>query len=130
MNPIAKEGRRQKVEHFKKQALLALTTAFRAPLMLMMGCGYVTIAKAFNGTPAILNDADGKKIVRVANSNGSGNIEEKYDESRHGEIVNFVEEGQPVPGVPNSTRGKIAIHRHHRKPGTGGIQGAHEFSYE
>ena len=96
MNPNRKEARQQKMEHFKKQALLALTTAFRAPLMLMMGCGYVTIAKAFNGTPAILNDADGKKIVRVANSNGSGNIEEMKRLANCGDGLNsFISRHRP-----------------------------------
>ena len=123
MNPNRKEAGQQKMEHFKKQALLFLTTAFRAPLMLMTGCGYVTRGTSFMYRRAEIHDHDGKKEVLI------GWVKVPYDSEKHGKIVEWVEEGQRVPGVPDSTNGKSPIHRH-EKSSSGGSSGAHEYQYE
>jgi len=115
MNP--QEVRRQKFDHIKKQALIVLTTALRAPLFAMLGCGYA------GGN--YLYDHGGKKVVYNKRLD-----KEEYDQELHGKIFGFIEEGQQVPGAPpDSTTGKKPIHRHNRT-GFGGIIGPYEFQYE
>lgn len=122
MNP--QEIRKQKFDQLKKKTIQVFTTALRMPLMLMTGCGYVTVAKTFMGQPAEVHDHDGKKMVHI-------NFDKvPYDESIHGKIYDFLEEGQELPGESNSTEGKKRIHRHNRFRGSGGTAGAHEYSYE
>jgi len=103
MNPIAKEGRRQKVEHFKKQALLALTTAFRAPLMLMMGCG--TTVSGIN-----IHDHNGKKMAEVNLGILSPTVSVPYIQERHEQLKYFVEVGDEGPWVDKD--GHKSFHRH------------------
>jgi hypothetical protein len=125
MNPNTKEGLKQQFEHFKDKALFVLTTALRAPLILMMGCGYVTNTKTFSGRPAEVHDHDGEMMVH-RNWN-----EVPYDPKIHGYIVDFLKEGEPLPHMPKSTDGETAIHRHSYKyRSNGGKSGAHEYQYE
>lgn len=116
MTPALAENT-SRVEQFKRGALMAFTTALRAPLMLMMGCGYVN----YNGALRALHDHNGKKIVVESFLNSV-----EYDAAMHGEILDFVNEGDRVPMVPNSTQGKVPTHRH---KGTSS-SGVYEYNYE
>jgi len=116
MNP--KEAGKQKFDRLKKQALLVLTTAFRAPLMLMMGCGYII----YSGTRQHLHDRDGRLIVEIDDAFHT----EPYNTDIHGDKIEFIEEGEVVSGIPNSTDGKKPIHRHHASSSTG----PYDFQYE
>lgn len=87
MNPN-KEAGKQNFDHFKKQALLALTTAFRAPLMLMMGCGYINNPN--RDYRLYYTDTNGEKRV----------IDPVTGESRqynNEPIIDLVEEGEVIP---------------------------------
>ena len=121
MNLNLREVRQQRFEHFKKQALLALTTAFRAPLMLMMGCGYVSIAKSFMGQPAEIHDHDGTEMVHIEFD------EVPYNEVIHGKKIGWVEEGKVIPGASSGKHGTRRIHRH---SGNDGTRGPYEYRYE
>ncbi len=111
-----KEVRQQKFDHFKKQALLVLTTALRAPLMLAMGCGSVNV----KGKKLELHDHGGSYTVR------DGYAVVAYDQKKHGAIVGLIEEKQRVPDTPDSTDGRAPIHVH---KGTSS-SGSYEFEYQ
>ena len=69
---------------------------------------------------------DGKKIVHIEEE------DVPYNPKEHGEIVDFVEEGERVPGLSNSVNGKAPIHRH---PGQFNSRefngnGVYEYKYE
>ncbi len=118
MNSAVQEAGKQKFDHFKKQAMLALTTAFRAPLMLMMGCGYIR----YQGVLMPLHDFEGKLTVNI-----NPYRSEPYDADKHGEKIDFVEEGQVIPNQSNSTQDKRPIHRHNEKNTS---SGAYRYRYE
>ena len=100
---------------------MILTTAFRVPLMLMMGCGYANDA---GGERREVHDRGGKKMLDLVT------VDVPYDESIHGPLEEFIAEGERVPGLPDSLDGRVPIHRHNTKPGSGGISGPYEYVYE
>jgi len=112
------EAGKQKFEKLKKQAVLVLTTAFRAPLMLMMGC--TVLDKKSMSSDNIMHDHGDKKIVHVALKN------EEYHPNKHGKIKVHFKEGD----VLFESGGKKAVHRHPKNgeqlPTSNGI----EFKWE
>ena len=121
MNPKGLEAGRKKFDFIKKQTLLVFTTALRAPLMLMLNCGYVTKAKSFMNPPFQVHDHGETKMVHIEFDSVP------YDELIHGKIFDFIEEGEELPGSSTSTEGQRRIHRHFH---TDSALGAHEYSYE
>lgn len=94
---------RQQLDRLSKTALGLLTIALRAPLILIMGCGYVK----FGVRRHDLHDHEGILIV-----NRDYLFEESYDQVRHGDILDFVEEGEPIPFFLHYKRIKVPIHDH------------------
>ncbi|PIU36692.1 hypothetical protein COS77_02655 [Candidatus Roizmanbacteria bacterium CG06_land_8_20_14_3_00_34_14] len=120
MNP--KEAWKQKYSRFKKQALLVLTTAFRSPLIVTMGCG--TTVK---GIP--VHDHQGENIATINLGIIGPSVYVPYNESQHGKMQDWVEEGDIVDiGTLKLKGNKKAIHRH-TNPIDGQI-GAQEFVAE
>lgn len=117
------EVKKQRFDRFKKRAMMIFTTALRLPLMPLMGCGYVTGVKAF-GYQAEVHDHGGGLLVHLESD------KVPYDQAKHGEITEFIKEGDRVPDLLNSTGGKAPIHRHNRKRGIGGSSGPYEYQYE
>ncbi len=73
-----------------------------------------------------VHDHGGKKMLDLVT------VDVPYNETIHGPLEESVEEGEQVPGVPNSLDGRAPIHRH-IKPGSvgyGGTTGPYEYSYE
>jgi len=108
--------RKHQFEHFKKQAMLVFTTAFRLPLMLMLGCGYVNI----EGKKYEVHDYDGTNIVTISEFNLV-----PYNEAQHRKIENWLNVSQSVPGVPD-VNGKKAVHVH---TGNTGKKGPYRYKY-
>lgn len=121
MNP--KEAGKQKFDRFKKQALLVLTTAFRAPLMVMMGCGTTV-----NGI-SVHDHHNGEKMATVNLGIIGPSVLVPYNESQHGKIKDWVEEGEKVDiGTLKLKNNLTPLHRH-TVPIDGQI-GAQEFVAE
>ena len=100
---------------------MILTTALRLPLIPLMGCGYADDA---GGERREVHDHDGKKIMDLIT------VDVLYDERLHSPLEDFIEEGERVPGLPDSLDGRAPIHRHNTKPGSGGVAGPYEYVYE
>jgi len=115
---INQEVGKQRFNHFKKEVLAVLTTALRAPLTLLMGCGQVYV------DGRLRNIHDHKKVMMVGV--GVFSTKPSCNEKKHGKIIGFVQEGQRIPDIPNSTEGKEPIHRHNGKAN----YGPYEYKYE
>ena len=94
MNINKAEGLQSSHHHKIEKALKILGMAFRAPLFFMLGCGYVTAKSNVTGATLEYHDHGNKEIVRDIF------IKVKYNPKKHGEITNFVQEGEIVPGQP------------------------------
>ncbi len=108
---------RQQLDRLSQKALGLLTFALQVPLIPVMGCGYVK----FEGSDHDLHDYGETMMVKESYSSLV-----PYDQERHGEIFDFVEEGERLPNHPNNKDGKVPIHRH---DGTNSA-GPHNFNYE
>jgi len=116
------EAGKQRFDRFNKKALLFLTTALQAPIMLLMGCGYATDS---HGVRRDVRDYGGKLMVRYPL-----NERRPYVESGHGKITGWLEEGEVVPGFGERPDGKKPIHRHPNVSGAVNIEGTHTFRFE
>ncbi len=124
---VNQEVRKQRFDHLKKGVLAVLTTALRAPLLLLMGCGYVVDPK---GERRSVHDHTGTRIV---DTEVFGT--ETYNEDKHRKITGWLEVGEPLVyngQVMKAKDGKIATHRHvfFGDPKWSGTIYGHEFSYE
>lgn len=124
---INQEVRKQQFDRFNKNALLVLTTALRASLLLLMGCGYAVDPK---GERRSVHDHTGTKIIDTEVLRT-----ETYNEGKHGKITGWLEVGEPLVyngQVMKDKDGRTATHRHvfFGDPKWDGTDGSHEFSYE
>ena len=101
---------KQQFHGFSKNALKLLTIALRSPLMLMMGCGYVD----FGGRRHELHDHGETKMVEEEYI-----YEVPYDQNEHGEIIEFLNEGERIPNHSISKDAKVPVHHHNGTSSTG-----------
>ncbi len=117
---INQEVRKDQFNHLKKRALLVFSTALRGPLLLMLGCG--TTVKGIS-----VHDHGGQKWTK------GYLLPETFDESTHGKIKDWREEGEEVNIDLRGKNGSKPIHRHPKHIGDGdydGYLGAQEFKFE
>ena len=100
------------VHQIQKNLLKFLKHVVLFPIYLMTGCGNVFV----NGQVLEVHDHTNKKMV--------GN--KTYDEKQHGEISNWLDEGDLIPGLPTTTDGKKPVHRHNGH----NLAEPHEFTNE
>ena len=93
----------ERIKPIADTALKVLTTAYRAPLFFMLGCGYVEI----NGKRRPLHDHRGQLTVKLGLVAGS----EVTLGNSGGQIVEWIKEGEIVPDAPRS-QGRPAEHNH------------------
>jgi len=127
---INQEVGKQQFDRFNKNALLVLTTALRASLLLLMGCGYIVDPK---GERHNVHDHTGTRIVDTEVFGTE--TYETYNKDKHGKITGWLKVGEPLVyngQVMKAKDGKIATHRHvfFGDPKWNGTDGSHEFSYE
>lgn len=91
----------------------------KAVTMLPFSCGYVN----FNGLKRHVHDHDGRKMV---SEGWVGSKKVEYDEARHGPLIDWVDEGKPIPGFSRGNHGETAIHQHK----SGSLTGVHEYKFE
>ncbi len=122
MNP--NEVGKQKFDRFKKKALLVLSTAFRAPLFFMLGCGTTDLGVS-------IHDHNGEKMA-IVNLGIAGPFEKKpYKKSRDGKILDWKKEGDEVDINLRGRNGGKPIHRHPKHNGDyDGYLGTQEFKFE
>ena len=99
---INQEVRKQQFDRLKKKALLVFTTALRAPLFMMLGCGVV------QGRGEV-NDFLGHRRVKFP-----GNQDPvPYDEAIHGPITGWLEQGDEITELATLVgKGNKAVHDH------------------
>jgi len=116
---VMKEGlriNREKAADYLRRAIEVVKFILALPLT----CGYVKFGGAEHG----LHDHNGRRKVTTGLIYGEERV--PYNEQTHGEVYDFIAEGDRVPGFPSSLDGRAAIHRHDG-PATTGSQ---EYRYE
>lgn len=93
----------------------------RLILALPLACGYIN----FKGTEQVYHD-HGTQPEVVITAFASGRKREPYDKEKHGEVYDYVAEGERVPGFLNTRDGELPIHRHDGRS----LIGSQEFNYE
>lgn len=129
VNHAVEEATKQAVKSAQEIARLVAVT----PIMLAMGCGYVSVPNPKNGQRMEYHDHEPNRYTTIRGSlSGNPHVRpapyeaERYDPKKHGEVVGFVKEGERVPGEADSVDGRAPIHRHDGRSASG----AYRYDYE